>query len=197
MWRARPGRVANDGTAVFTADRRGIYVLQDNQVAVIATLGIPSNPVIDAAARTIVFASGPPCGDLYCGPQPSELRITSPGASGTDLLVSGGYSPSLTDDGRQVLYLSDRSGAPQAHLINADGSGDRCLTNDPDGIARASSVSLKHVCLGRLCTQASQRYRPPSGFTRASEAHISHVKFIGAGGYGEVHQVINHSLFLY
>ena len=137
MYVASAGRpVANDGTAVFTTYNPGVYVLQGSQLAVIPAPGISSDPVIDAAARTIVFASGPPCGALSCTLQPSELRITSPGASGTDLLVSSGYSPSLTDDGRQVLYLSDRSGAPQAYLINADGSGDRRLTNDPDGMAR-------------------------------------------------------------
>jgi uncharacterized protein (TIGR03437 family) len=138
MYVASTGRpVANDGTAVFTTGARGVYVMQGNQFAVIATPGIPSNPVIDAAARIIVFASGPPCGDLSCGPGPNEVRITSPGTSETALLVSGGYSPSLTDDGRQVLYLSDRSGTPQAYLINADGSGGRRLTNEPDGIAGA------------------------------------------------------------
>lgn len=30
----------------------------------------------------------------------------------------------------------------------------------------------------------------PSWHTRADEPHISYVKLIGAGGYGEVHQVI-------
>jgi uncharacterized protein (TIGR03437 family) len=138
MYVASAGRpVANNGTAVFTAYSRGVYVLQGNQVAVITSPGIASDAVIDAAGDTIVFASGQTCGDMSCAFQPNELRITSPGASGTELLVSGGYSPSLTDDGRQVLYLSDRSGAHQAYLVNTDGSGDRRLTNDPDGIGRA------------------------------------------------------------
>jgi uncharacterized protein (TIGR03437 family) len=86
--------------------------------------------VIDAAGAAIVFAA-------YTSASSRELRITSPGATSTDLLVPDGYSPSMTDDGRQVLYLSNRTGIPQAYLINTDGSGDQSLTNEMDGVYRA------------------------------------------------------------
>jgi uncharacterized protein (TIGR03437 family) len=126
---ATSGRpVANDGTAVFF-DHDKLMVQRGTDLQ-----GIPApggfDAVIDAAARTIVFAA-------YTSAGSRELRITSPDATSADLLASDGYSPSMTDDGRQVLYLSNRTGTPQAYLINTDGSGDRSLTNDMDGIDRA------------------------------------------------------------
>ena len=113
------GRTVSDtGTAVFF-DSRNIYVLQGDEISAIPTLGIVFDAVIDAAADKIVFSSGGPCSDVACPTAPTEVRITSPGASGS-LLLASGYAPSMTDDGRQVLYLSDRTGST-ADLHNRNG----------------------------------------------------------------------------
>jgi uncharacterized protein (TIGR03437 family) len=148
------GRTVSDtGTAVFF-DSRNIYVLQGDEISAIPTLGIVFDAVIDAAADKIVFSSGGPCSDVACPTAPTEVRITSPGASGS-LLLASGYAPSMTDDGRQVLYLSDRSGAPQIYMIGTDGTGDRRLTGEADGITRAilsgdGTVSYAVTGYGRL-----------------------------------------------
>jgi len=53
------------------------------------------------------------------------------------MIASDGYTPSLSDDGNTVLYLSLRDGPPQAWLIQTDGSRDRQLTEDTLGITQA------------------------------------------------------------
>jgi uncharacterized protein (TIGR03437 family) len=127
--------VSDNGTAVFFYSRN-IYVLQGDQISAIPTLGLTFDTVTDAAGDKIVYSAGGPCSDLECPPTPTEIRITSPGANTSQLLASG-YAPSMTNDGRQVLYLSDRSGSAQIYMIGTDGAGDRRLTNEPDGITRA------------------------------------------------------------
>jgi uncharacterized protein (TIGR03437 family) len=128
---ATSGRsVANDGTAVFFNGEPWLNVQLGAELRRIPVQSLSSDAVIDAAGSTIVFAR-------YVSAAIRELRITSPDATSTDLLAPDGYAPSMTDDGRQVLYLSNRTGTPQAYLINTDGSGDRNLTNEVDGIAQA------------------------------------------------------------
>ena len=101
------------------------------------------------------FSTGGPCRrDLACPTAPTEVRLTSPGASGS-LLLASGYAPSMTDDGRQVLYLSDRTGSTQIYMIGTDGVGDRQLTSEADGITRAiisgdGTVSYAVTGHGRL-----------------------------------------------
>ena len=128
---ATSGRpVANDGTAVFFDGEPWLNVQRGTELRRIPVPSQSSDAVIDAAGSTIVFAA-------YTSASSRELRIASPDATSTDLLAPDGYAPSMTDDGRQVLYLSNRTGTPQAYLINTDGSGDRNLTNEVDGIAQA------------------------------------------------------------
>jgi len=52
-------------------------------------------------------------------PTPTETLIPTPTSLG------GGYS--------QIAFASDRTGAPQIHLMNADGSDPQQVTNMPDG----------------------------------------------------------------
>ena len=130
------GRTVSDtGTAVMFYVR-GIYILQGDRISAIQTAGITFDAVIDAAGDKIVFSAGGTCSDIACPTTPSEVRLTSPGAPDSVLLASG-YAPSMTDDGRAVLYLSARGGSTQVYMIGTDGAGDRRLTNEPDGITRA------------------------------------------------------------
>jgi len=130
------GRIVSDtGTAVFF-HLRDIYLLQGDQISVMPAAAPVFDAVMDAAGGQIVFSTSGVCSATACAATPTEVRITSPGASGSQLLASG-FAPSVTDDGRQVLYLSDRSGSAQIYMVATDGTGDRQLTNESDGITRA------------------------------------------------------------
>ena len=98
--------------------------------------GTPAGAVIDAAGQTVVFAV---CGNAMCSPNPGTLSLYRADAvSGSySLLTTSGYAPSMTDDGRTVLYMSTSGGTPQLWIMQTDGTGDRQLTQDPAGIASA------------------------------------------------------------
>jgi uncharacterized protein (TIGR03437 family) len=164
QWEERPhldliqvsstGRTVSDtGTAVFFY-QRDIYVLQGDQISSVPASGLTFDAVIDAPGGKIAFSAGGTCNEIACPTAPTQVRLTSPGASGS-LLLASGYAPSITDDGRQVLYLSDRSGSTQVYMIGTDGAGDRRLTNETDGITRAivsgdGTVSYAVTGRGRL-----------------------------------------------
>src|SRR5262249_33292901 len=48
-----------------------------------------------------------------------------------------GSSPTVSPDGRQIAFVSDRSGSSDLYLMNADGSGVRQLTADGGHPGRA------------------------------------------------------------
>jgi uncharacterized protein (TIGR03437 family) len=116
--------IANDGTAVFSDDQ-AVVVLQGSQTLRIPAQ-YPQDAVIDAGAHTIVYSG-----------YSKSLSVADAVTGMSTLLVPDGYSPSIADGGQTVLYLSSRSGAPQAYVIQTDGSGDSAITSDPLGIARA------------------------------------------------------------
>ena len=83
------GRTVSDtGTAVFV-DSRDVYVLQGDLILATPTVGLTFDAVTDAAGDKIVFSTGGLCNDVACPTTPTEVRITSPGASGSLLLASG------------------------------------------------------------------------------------------------------------
>lgn len=139
---ASAGRiVANDGTAVFS-DQEAVVILQRGQMRRVPTQNhdLPGEAVIDAGAHTIVYSVtpniSPRAGAVVIGGNKS-LYVANAATGESMKLASDGYAPSMSDDGRQVFYLSQRDGAPQVWMINTDGSDERKLTNDPLGIARA------------------------------------------------------------
>src|SRR5262245_10174588 len=103
---ATSGRaVADDGTVVFS-DFNSIVVQHGSDVRHIAaiTTGQPvQDAVTDAAGATVVFVSG------------QSLYIADSAGSGSTLLADG-FAPSLSDDGKTLLYLSKRTGATQARI---------------------------------------------------------------------------------
>ena len=141
---ATSGRpVADDGTAVYSDGYR-VMVLHDTDVRTIisATGGgdFLADAVIDAAGRVIVYSvcrdttlGGP--NNFYC--TAGSLRLADPAGSGSSLLAADGYAPSMSDDGAQVLYLSNRTGKAQVRIMSTAGGSDRQLTGDPDGVVRA------------------------------------------------------------
>lgn len=135
------GRVlADDGTAVLmpgfggVPGCAGLLILAGGTVQ---CLPMPSSQIsfvdatIDASGQTILATARDSVTNRF------SLRVINLGPPATDLFVADGYLPSMTDDGRQVVYLSDRTGTPQAYSIGVDGNGDRALTNEPDGLSEA------------------------------------------------------------
>lgn len=132
--------IANDGTAVFS-DSESLVLLQGSQARRIPLPNhdLPSDAAIDADAYTIVYAETAAIemngGISLTGS--TSLRVADVATGQIAMLASDGHAPSLSDDSGTVLYLSNRDGAAQAWLIHTDGTGDRVLTHDPLGIARA------------------------------------------------------------
>ncbi|MBZ5618397.1 MAG: hypothetical protein LAQ69_06625 [Acidobacteriia bacterium] len=145
----RTGRIlADNGTAVFINGQPGagdsgdgtigpaggeLLILAAGAVQLIPRPLIETvfqDATIDASGQTIVFTE-----HNYITNEDS-LRIASPGVATSRPFVADGYSASIADDGRQVLYLSQRTGTAQAYLIGIDGEHDRALTHEPEGIAQ-------------------------------------------------------------
>jgi uncharacterized protein (TIGR03437 family) len=128
--------VASDGTAVFSLDS-GLVILRGGQMQRIAgpSGGGTAGAVIDAAGRTVVYAV---CTTFAClNPGPRSLHVADVVTGNSRPLAPEGDAPSLSDDGKVVLYISTVGATPQLRIIGSDGTGDRPLTNDPSGIARA------------------------------------------------------------
>ena len=147
--------VANDGTAVLSTKGGSLVILRGQETLDISVgAGTPTGAAIDAAGQTVVFAV---CGNAMCSPNPGTLSLYRADAvSGSySLLTTSGYAPSMTDDGRKVLYTSTRSGTPQLRIMQTDGTGDHQLTQDPAGIASAilsgdGNVAYAVTLSGRL-----------------------------------------------
>jgi uncharacterized protein (TIGR03437 family) len=133
--------IANNGTAVIPMNGQ-LVIVQDSGTRTIPAAEFAEEAIIDTAATFIVY-SGTVCSSPP-GPFSAvtsscsySLHLTDLNGSSDAVLAANGYSPSMTDDGAKILYLSDRTGTAQAYLINRDGSGDRQITTDPFGLARA------------------------------------------------------------
>ncbi len=88
--------------------------------------------VIDRAGATIVFA--------VCASNACSLRLADAAGSGSSLLFADGFAPSLSDDGKTLLYLSTRTGSTQMRVANLNGGVtlDRQLGFEVGGIAQAT-----------------------------------------------------------
>jgi Tol biopolymer transport system component len=71
--------------------------------------------------RTVLFDL---LGDLYTLPIEGGEAVPLTQGSAYDL------QPRFSPDGRQIVFISDRSGAENLWLMNADGTGARALTNE-------------------------------------------------------------------
>jgi hypothetical protein len=102
---AASGRpVADDGTAVYS-DFGSVVVVHGSDTRHITPGDItPGNAfamdaVIDRAGATVVFA--------VCALNVCSLRLADSTGSGSSLLIADGFAPSLSDDGKTLLYLSE------------------------------------------------------------------------------------------
>ena len=83
---------------------------------------------------------------IDCGPGNQSLRLADPAGSGSSLLVADGFAPSLSDDGKTLLFLSTRTGSAQIRVAKLNGVApignggatlDRQLGFQVGGVARA------------------------------------------------------------
>jgi uncharacterized protein (TIGR03437 family) len=104
----------------------------------------PVDAVIDAAGSTVVFNAGP------------SLYLADATGSGSSLIAADGFAPVLSDDGKQLLYLSRRTGSVQIRLARLAGPMlDRQLGFVTGGVASATlsgdgSVAFAVAHDGRL-----------------------------------------------
>jgi uncharacterized protein (TIGR03437 family) len=198
---ATSGRpVADDGTVVYS-NGSSVMVLHDTDVrTIISPSGgdFLADAIIDAAGRVIVYSvcrdttpGGP--NNFYC--TAGSLRLADPAGSGSSLLAADGYAPSMSDDGAQVLYLSNRTGKAQVRIMRTAGGSDRQLTDDPDGVVRAilsgdGSMAYTVSNGGRLskifvATAAAQEVVPRTPFlARYQEFTLAPGKLVPLTGAG-------------
>jgi uncharacterized protein (TIGR03437 family) len=134
---ASSGRsVADDGSVVYSTLSEVVF-LRSSEVHRIPATGVsPQDAVIDRSGATILFS--------VCGPNKSAsgvciptIRMVDPSLSTSSLLIDDGYAPALSDDGRTLLYLSNRTGKPQLRVYSFDGGLDRQIAFDQAGISQA------------------------------------------------------------
>ncbi len=119
---ASSGRsVADDGTVVYYTYREVVI----DRAGDMRRIAVGTDAVIDRSGRTIVFVSS------------QSIRLADSAGTGSSLLISDGYAPSLSDDGGTLLYLSNRTGKPQMRIFKFNTSSDLQLTSDQTGIRQA------------------------------------------------------------
>lgn len=126
---ATSGRtVSNDGRAVCTTSD-GVLIIRYPQILKVPALA--QDAVINAEGRVVVYS-------VTTYPDNSQSLYVADGITGASrLLTVDGYSPSLSDDGSVVVFLSKDDATAQVWAMGADGTGKRQLTHDTDGVLRA------------------------------------------------------------
>jgi uncharacterized protein (TIGR03437 family) len=120
---ATTGRaIADDGTFAYST-YQSVVTIHDTDVRRIATDISPGAPVMDRIGRTIVFEVN------------GAIRLADPSGPGSTILVDDGFAPTLSDDGRVLVYLANRD-KPQIHVYRFGGIS-RQLGFDTAGISQA------------------------------------------------------------
>src|SRR5690349_17532340 len=91
------------------------------------------------------------------GPSGGELFIANANGSGERKLNSGGrmdYDPMFSNDGKWIVFTSERNGPANIYRIHPDGSGLERLTDD-DGFDDQASLSPDDNQLAFVSTRGS------------------------------------------
>jgi len=161
---ASTGRtVADDGTFAYST-YQSVVTINGSEVRRIATDPSPGAPIMVRYGRTLVFEMG------------DTIRLADPSGPGSSLLIDNGFAPSLSDDGRTLVYLADRA-KPQIHVYRFGGAS-RQLGFDTAGIAQAivsgDGSAIYAVTLGG-------RLLKISATTGASQELIPRTPYFGGG----------------
>ena len=101
----------------------------------------PGEAVIDRFGGTVVYTVSHTTvydqGIVVNDGSKKSLYIV-PAGGNSRLLAEGGYGPSLSDDGSQILYLARMGGIPQVWVTDRFGFWPRQITRDPAGIQTAT-----------------------------------------------------------
>jgi uncharacterized protein (TIGR03437 family) len=171
--------VADDGTVVYSASN-DVVIIRAGQMRRIAPGGYPQQPVMDRTGATIVF------------PVNDAIRLVDSSDAGSSLLIGDGFAPSLSDDGRTLVYLANRT-KPQIHIYHFGGAS-RQLGFDTAGIAQAilsgDGSTIYAVTLGgRLlkisaATGASQELIPRTPYLTGMGSSLAPGKLTAIPGVG-------------
>lgn len=87
-----------------------------------------------------------------------QIFVVRPDGAGERQLSRGGhhnYSPALSEDGKRLAWVSDRSGSPQIWAMDADGSNPVQLTTEGENVAPAWSADGKTLAFASKRTEHS------------------------------------------
>ena len=119
--------LGNTGTQVQELDVRTGFIRRVSQIRA----GLNITPVYQPNGNAILYAQGTGSAgtDLVLATldsgTPKKLTI----GKGTD-----NTSPSYSPDGRQIAFISGKSGSPQVYIMDADGSNVQLLTSYTPGV---------------------------------------------------------------
>jgi uncharacterized protein (TIGR03437 family) len=161
---ATTGRIVADDGAFVYGNRDHVVFVRGTETRRIDGGGYTTAPVMDRTGTTIVYPIG------------ETIRLADPSGSGSSLLIADGFAPSLSDDGKTLLYLANQA-KPQLHIFQFGGAS-RQLGFDPDGIAQAilsgDGSTIYAVTLGG-------RLLKVSASTGAAQELIPRTPYIGPG----------------
>jgi len=142
------GRViADDGTAVLT-NSGAVTLIRGGTVEFVRGQGqeYVGSAVIDAAGTKVVYEARPWLGTV------TRLRRLDV-ATREDRVLGDGNAPSLSNDGRRLLFLRDG----QAYVMNLETAAADGISDDPDGVADAALSGNGRVAF--LLTRAGRLVR--------------------------------------
>ena len=116
-----------------------------------------------SSARTIAFTR-------RTAPEHSEIWAAAVDGSQETRLVghpSGNFHPLWSPDGRKIAFASNRHGLPQIYLIDADGSGERRLTQS----AASRRVPPHAECRHRPSDWLAPRWQKDPLHQKAERVH--------------------------
>jgi Tol biopolymer transport system component len=161
---AQPPAPAQEKTEAQTSKQSGLSLHAARKIEFSTDEGTWISLDVSSDGRNIVFDL---VGHLY------SLNIEG----GNAVPITSGFSfesqPRFSPDGKQIVYVSDRSGADNIWISNADGSAAKRLTNDTDTMFTSPVWTRdgRYIVLSRL---------KPKGYGSALELWMYDVK----GGSG-------------
>jgi Tol biopolymer transport system component/imidazolonepropionase-like amidohydrolase len=150
-----PSVATSQATSTSTAKCDTLCLAAARTISFETTQGTRMGVSISPDGKTIVFDL---LGDIYSVP------ITGGAATHLTKGMAFDFAPVFSPDGRQIAFVSDRSGSENVWIMNADGTSPRALTKDrsmgglgsefkapewsPDGqyimVSKGSTVTLYH-----------------------------------------------------
>jgi TolB protein len=141
---ARSAAWSPDGSRVAFSEQRdyaGVIIVQNlatgsRQTVPTAGTGTNTTPAFSPNGRELAFAKVAEDGTNIYVADIARMCCASRLTSGGKLAVN--MSPTYSPDGRSIAFVSRRAGAPQIHVMDSDGSGQRFLVPLEFGLSGGS-----------------------------------------------------------